>query len=187
MALEKQLLYVPGINPRVRSKCTSSWYSDATVMSSSCGKYCSILQDHTTKDVSAAMNGMENPAFREQVATNNHEEVHAASSFYDRHGRSWSRNSGVVYHLPTSNANHRWRFADSGFPGSMASHLILSSSFFQIPNLQTSPVLFPLLRLLVEAPPVLRHSGAVRAVVAIRVWSLCWRVVKISIIRYNWL
>ena len=106
---------------------------------------------------------------------------------YDRHGRSWSRNSGVVYHLPTSNANHRWRFADSGFPGSKASHLILSSSFFQIPNLQTSPVLFPLLRLLVEAPPVLRHSRAVRAVVAICVWSLCWHVMKISIIWYNWL
>lgn len=51
-------------------------------MSSSCGKYCSILQDHTTKDVSAAMNGMEKPAFREQVATNNHEEVHAASSLW---------------------------------------------------------------------------------------------------------
>ncbi len=98
---------------------------------------------------------------------------------YDRHWRSWSRYSGFVCHLPTSFANHRWSFADSGLLGSMASPFTV---LFLFP-LQTSPVLFPLLRLLVEACPVLRHSGAVQAFSLPYVFEVSsGRVMKISII-----
>lgn len=137
LALGKQLLYVPRINPRVQSKCTSSWYSDATVMSSSCGNMTAsyrIIPRRTflqpwTEWKTQHLQSKSQPTIMKKCML---------LQVYDRHPRSWSKNSGVVNHLPTSNANHRWSFADSGFVGSMASQLILSSSFFQILKLALS-------------------------------------------------
>ena len=136
------------------------------------------MQSRIFHDFSAAMNEMENLHLRSKSQPTIMKKC-MLLQVYDRHRRSWSRYSGFVCHLPTSFANHRWIFADSGLLGSMASPFTV---LFLFP-LQTSPVLFPLLRLLVEACPVLRHSGAVQAFSLPYVFEVSsGRVMKISII-----